>query len=84
MKFYFVYVVPEAEKKSIIFRIFRKIYKMSFGRYFCYFKNKYFDEKYFGDWPVHSPYENTKNIFNIFYILIDDIKYVLLFFNACR
>lgn len=65
MKLYFVYAIPQLKKLSFFVRLLRKMKKMVIT--FIYLKTeiqkRQYDKKFFDDWPIQSPYENTKNIY---------------------
>jgi glycosyltransferase involved in cell wall biosynthesis len=63
MKLYFVYATPSIKKKSLFYRGFKKLIFLIFNipTNFLFLEKK--NKVDFSNWPVQSPYENTRNIF---------------------
>lgn len=65
MKLYLVYAIPQIGRKSLIQKIIGIIKKYLFEHFYYkfLFGKRVYEVSDFKDWPVQSPYENTKNIY---------------------
>jgi glycosyltransferase involved in cell wall biosynthesis len=65
MKLHLVYAIPQIGRKNLIQKIIRKI-KLILSEHFYstfLFGKRRYEISDFKDWPVQSPFENTKNIY---------------------
>jgi glycosyltransferase involved in cell wall biosynthesis len=65
MKCHFVYSVPEIAQQSLVLRVAKKIRKKmnDYGFPFGLISKRQPTSSDFKSWPVHSPFENTRNIY---------------------
>lgn len=63
MKLYFVYATPTLNRKPLLLRGIKKIFFLFFKIPPLFLYLKKWNKVDFSNWPVQSPYENTRNIF---------------------